>query len=168
MSGELILKNNDRWKRTLPAVVVTTLVTFGFVLLMQRFFGAEVLEAYGVMGAILIALLTYVVFRSFYPAACSLLHSGAKVLPVPWTLTGTALMLGKDEIRLDNIKMVHCWPNRDALGHDQGGWIVNIETKQGRNRVLCSVDEGSGVADSVERLKELVEALGYRDRWVEE
>lgn len=170
MSGELILKNNNRWRRTLPAVAVTTLITFVFLWLMHILLSVSGTKMEGgVMEAILIALMTYVVFRSFYPLVTKYLPGGEKTRTLSWTMTGDDLILGSETIPLDNIKMVHCWPQKDALGHRLQGWIINIETRgAGKNQVLCSVDEGEQVERSVELLQELVDALGYHDRWVEE
>ena len=164
MTGELILKNGKRWKQILPAVVLTVVATFACVWPLIHH-----VKAAGMMKGIMAALITYILFRTLYPALAGMMPGGAKVLRTAWSVTGDALTIGEDRIALADIKLVHCWPNRDALGHQLSGWIVNIETKPGhKNRILYSLDEGQEVETSVERLHELVTALGYGARWVEE
>ena len=162
MNGELILKNSGRWKQTLPAVVLTIGATFLFVWpLMTR------VQTGGIMRGIMAALVTYILFRCLYPVLAKAMPGGEKNITLTWEVTWDALKLGEDSIPLDSIKQVHCWPNRDALGNSLAGWIVNIETT-GKNRMLCSVEEGPEVETSVEGLHEMVKALGYGERWVEE
>ncbi len=162
MTGELILKNGKRWKRTLPAVLLTALATFLLVWLLVARKGTS-----DMLLGIMVVVLAYVLFRSLYPALVSILPGGDAVERLPWKITGDALVLGEETVALDNIRQVHCWPNRDALGHQLSGWIVNIETVKGKNHVLCSLDEGSGVEESVESLHQLVAALGFESQWTE-
>lgn len=165
MSGELILKNSKRWKQVLPAVLLTALATFFLVWLLM---GRRSASTSDILMGIMVVVLAYILFRTLYPALVKLMPGGDKTLHLRWRLTGDALELGEETISLDNIRKVHCWPNRDALGHRLAGWIVNIETVKGKNHVLCSVDEGDGVDESVESLHQLVSALGYESGWVEE
>ncbi len=162
MRGELILKNSGRWKQTLPAIALTAVITFACVWpLMTR------VQAEGLMRGVMAALVTYILFRVLYPVLVKMMPGGDKDSTVIWELTGDELHLGEDIVPLHTIKMVYCWPNRDALGHQLPGWTVNIETT-GKNRVLCSVEEGADCASSVQRLHDLVTALGYGEHWIEE
>ena len=61
------------------------------------------------------------------------------------------------------IKAVHCWPNRDALGHAGAGWTVNIETTG--KPPARSLTEGEGLDQSARQLRALVVALGYGGQW---
>ena len=88
------------------------------------------------------------------------LPSTIPIRTVDWSLTEDALTLGGQAIPRDTIRQVHCWPNRDALGHSLPGWTVNIETT-GKNRVLRSVRSGAEAETSERLLRELVETLGY-------
>ena len=164
MTGELILKNAKRWKQILPAVVLTAIATFACVWpLMTR------VRADGLMKGIMAALVTYILWRVLYPVLAGMMPGGDKVLRQSWSLSGGKLQLGDRTLELANVKMVHCWPNRDALGHQLSGWIVNIEMEGSRkNCILYSLDEGKDVDASVESLHQLVTALGYEARWVEE
>ena len=162
MSGELILKNSQRWKQTVPAVLLTIGAAFILVALLAHSMKMSAMT-YTLLGAVL----AYILFRTLYPRIVKAMPGGTRELRKTWTLTGDTLQLGEETIPLDNIKMLHCWPNRDALGHQLTGWLVNIETKKGRNHVLCSLDEGD-VEASVESLHALVTALGYEARWVAE
>lgn len=165
MTGELILKNAKRWKQILPAVVLTALATFACVWpLMTRVQTGDMM-----MRAIMAALVTYILWRVLYPVLAGMMPGGDKILKQTWTLSDGTLRLNEKTIALSDIKMVHCWPNRDALGHQLSGWIVNIEMKGSKkNHILYSLDEGQNVDASVESLHQLVTALGYEARWVEE
>ena len=164
MNGELILKKTKKWKKILPSVAVTALVTFLFIMLLVRR-----MEAGTLMVGIMAALVTYILFRTLYPTLSGLFDGGEKAVTVPWSYSGAALQLGEETIAMEHVKMVHCWPNRDALGHTLPGWIVNIEGEKGhKNHILYSLDEGDRVEASVETLHELVIALGYKDSWTEE
>lgn len=164
MNGELILKGNSPWKKILPTVLLTTLLTFLLILpMMLR------LKVTGLMAAAMVAILTYVLWRLLYPLMSRLLPEGEKNRRLPWRLDGEALYLGEENIPLENLKMVHCWPNRDALGNRLPGWTVNLETKgKQKNQVFRSLEEGEELTASVESLHTLVEALGYGSLWVEE
>ena len=113
------------------------------------------------------ALLCYVLFRVLYPAVSQLIGKGEGGRTVTWTVTADALVLDGQSISRSSIKQVHCWPNRDALGHTEAGWTVNIET-QGKNQVLRSLKEGENVERSARQLRALVIALGYQSRCPEE
>ena len=63
--------------------------------------------------------------------------------------------------------MVHCWPNRDALGHQGAGWTVNIETT-GKTELLRSRTGEKEAKQSARQLRALVVALGYGSAWAEE
>lgn len=164
MSGTLIVENEKQWKRTLPAVLLAVLgagaLTWFFLTRMPSWveFSSELAQ----MATS--ALLAYVLFRVLYPAAAKALPGGDAVRNILWTVNGDTLTLDGDEIARSAIKMVHVWPNRDALGIRGGGWVVNIETT-GKNRVLRSLTEGEEAERSAESLETLVAALGYRRQW---
>lgn len=120
----------------------------------------------GLARAALAAVLAYVIFRVFYPVIAGALGRGQTGRTVTWRLDGETLDLGELKIPRASIKMVHCWPNRDALGHQGGGWTVNIETT-GKNQVLRTLTEGEDLERSVTGLRALVAALGYDSQWQE-
>ena len=64
--------------------------------------------------AVVCALTAYLLFRLLYPAISALLPGGQQ--SVSWSVTATELRLGGQTVDRDTIKMVHCWPGRDALG----------------------------------------------------
>ena len=161
MSGKLILEKEEGWKQVLPALALSVAATVLVVLLLVIRIPLE-----GMAQKIVVALLTYLIFRVFYRTACQLLPGRETTRTLTWTLTEDALTLGGTVIPRESIRQVHCWPNRDALGHERTGWTVNIETT-GKNQVLRSVTEGPGVDISARQLRELVAALGYGDRWKE-
>lgn len=158
MSGELILQGTDSWKRIVPALLLSCIAAGGITVLV---FSRLHLEGMGL--AVSAALVVYVLFRIFYPA-CEKLLPGGGTKTVIWRMTGTDLILGEKTIPLRSIKMVHCWPARDALGHQSPGWTVNIETT-GKNLVLRSLKEGDQTESSALRLRAMVMALGYEDNW---
>jgi hypothetical protein len=161
MSGELLLKASSARRTALSvagAVLAAGFVTFLFLRLSP-------LEE-GLARAVLAALLAYVIFRVFYPAIAGVLGRGQAVRTVAWRLEGETLYLGELAIPRASIKMVHCWPDRDALGHQGAGWTVNIETT-GKNQVLRTLAEGEDLERSVTGLRELVTALGYGGQWQE-
>ena len=113
--------------------------------------------------AITAALTAYVLFRVLYPIFDQAFSKGERGEGGTWRVTPDTLYLNDAAIPRNTIKMVHCWPNRDALGHAGTGWTVNIETT-GKNQLLRSVE---GDARSVRQLYALVDALGYRSQWRE-
>ena len=161
MSGELILENNGRWKQTVPAVLVTCLLAGGLLALCLRRLSLK-----GMGLAITAALLAYVLFRVLYPVFAQLFAKGERGQAGTWRVTPDTLYLNDLAIPRDTIKMVHCWPNRDALGHPGAGWTVNIETT-GKNQLLRSLTEGEEVDHAVRQLRALVVALGYGAQWQE-
>ena len=157
MSGELILENRGLG-RILPVLLLSgagAAVVSGVLLSLVHLQGGAL--------AVTAALVAYVLFRVLYPAVGGMLPGGG-TQTVIWRMTGTDLILGEKTIPLRSIKMVHCWPARDALGHQSAGWTVNIETT-GKNEVLHSLREGEGAESSALRLRAMVMALGYEDNW---
>lgn len=161
MSGELLLKASSARRTALSvagAVLAAGFVTFLFLRLSP-------LEE-GLARAALAAVLAYVIFRVFYPVIAGALGRGQTGRTVAWRLDGETLDLGELKIPRASIKMVHCWPNRDALGHQGAGWTVNIETT-GKNQILRTLTEGEDLERSVTGLRALVAALGYDSQWQE-
>lgn len=159
MSGKLTLENGGVWKHTVPVILLSAAAAILVDLLVVVRLPLE-----GLAQTIVIALVTYVLFRIFYPAFSQLLPQQEVLRTVSWTLTAETLTIGDDVIPRDTIRQVHCWPNRDALGNRFAGWTVNIETK-GKNRVLRSVTDEKLAESSARHLRELVEALGYGRVW---
>ena len=161
MSGELLLekKTGGRYAVTLLLACAAAGVLTWLVL--------SRLHMEGLALTVTAALLCYVLFRVLYPAVSQLIGKGEGGRTVTWTVTADALVLDGQSISRSSIKQVHCWPNRDALGHTEAGWTVNIET-QGKNQVLRSLKEGENVERSARQLRALVIALGYQSRWPEE
>ena len=163
MSGTLLVEQENRWRRTLPAVLLSAvgagaLTWLAFISLPQGIFSSE-LALVACM-----ALLAYVLFRVLYPAAVRLMPGGDAVQSIPWTVDDDALTLNGTALPRSAIKMVHVWPNRDALGIRSAGWVVNIETT-GKNRVFRSLSEGENADRSAQSLEMLVTALGYGRQW---
>ena len=161
MSGELMLKKSEGGRYVLTLLLACAAAGVLTWIALSR------LHMGGLALTVTAALLCYVLFRVLYPAVSQLLGKGEAVRTVTWTVTGDALVLDGRNIPLDSIKQVHCWPNRDALGHSEPGWTVNIETT-GKNQVLRSLKEGENVERSARQLRALVIALGYQSRWPEE
>ena len=159
MSGILILQGRGGWKRGVAVFAVSALFTALSVLPMARH-----LPLTGMSRAAVVALTAYALVRVSYRAFDTGLRRREAPAELTWRLTEDTLTIGDDAIPRRSIRMVHCWPNRDALGHTLPGWTVNIET-DGKNRVLRTLTEGE--AESVERLRQLVEALGYGRCWHE-
>lgn len=161
MSGELLLekKTGGRYAITLLLSCAATGVLTWVAL--------SRLHMEGLALTVTAALLCYILFRVLYPAVSQLTGKGEGGSTVTWTVTADALVLGSHAIPRSSIKQVHCWPNRDALGHAEPGWTVNIET-EGKNQVLRSLKEGEDVERSARQLRALVIALGYQSRWPEE
>lgn len=116
--------------------------------------------------AVVLAILAYVAFRVLYGILGRALPGDTQIRTVAWAINGGVLTLDGKAIPLGSIRQVHCWPNRDALGHSLPGWTVNIETT-GRNQLLRSVAEGPAEELSARQLHALVDALGYGNRWPE-
>lgn len=161
MSGELILDDGGRWKRMVPAVLLSCLLAGGVTVACLRHLPLEGLE-----GTICAAVLAYVLFRLLYPVCEKLFPAKKAGETGTWTVTPEMLLLNGTAIPRSTIKMVHCWPDRDALGHARGGWTVNIETT-GKNHVLRSRAEGEDREHSVRQLRAMVTALGYGSQWRE-
>ena len=159
MSGELILENGSWWKERLPAAAATALASALVVCPISLWLSRRGVE--GLMLHIGGGILVLVLWWSLYPVVLGWLSKGSRDRIVSWTVTPDTLVLGEASIPRESIKMVHCWPNRNALGTSAAGWTVNIETT-GKNRVLRSLTEGEDVERSVRLLGELVAALGYR------
>ena len=159
MSGELTLEKTN-WMGTLFAVLVSVLIAGGLtVLIMSR------LHVTGIGQAVTAGLGAYVIFRLLYPVTAGMFPGGRA--ETTWAVTADKLVLGQREIPRSAIKMVHCWPNRDALGHQGAGWTVNIETT-GKNELLRSRTGEKEAKQSARQLRALVVALGYGSAWAEE
>ena len=159
MSGELTLEKTN-WMGTLFAVLVSVLIAGGLtVLIMSQ------LHVTGLGQAVTAGLGAYVIFRLLYPMTAGMFPGGRA--ETTWTVTADKLVLGQREIPRSAIKMVHCWPNRDALGHQGTGWTVNIETT-GKNELLRSRTGEKEAKQSARQLRALVVALGYGSAWAEE
>lgn len=161
MSGELILENSSQWKRAVPAVLLSCLLAGGATAACLYCLPLE-----GMSLTICAAVLVYVLFRVLYPVFSRLLAREESEQPGTWRVTPDTLYLNDLPISRSAIKMVHCWPNRDALGHARAGWTVNIETT-GKNHVLRSLTEGEALERSVRQLRAMVVALGYGAQWRE-
>lgn len=156
MSGELLVKKQRGGKSAL-SFLVTAAVVLAVTLPMARL----------LLGSGKTGLLTQVGFAILVPVLIVLLQPQTEKLfsggkspagTLPWHIADGALTLGETVIPLRTIKMVYCWQKGSA-------WTVNIETS-GKNQLLRSVD-GADEEESVQRLYELVDALGYRSQWKE-
>ena len=161
MSGELLIKNHIG-RQTVPAVLLACAGAIVLTLLLARFLPLENSFA---RGAVL-ALLAYVLFRVLYPVCTDLFSKGKTHSGGTWRVTEDTLYLNDLAIPRSTIKMVHCWPNRDALGHEIRGWTINIETT-GKNHLLRSLTQGENAERSASQLRALITALGYGSRWPE-
>ena len=159
MSGELTLEKSG-WPRVAVTVAVVCVVDAALMVFLLPH-----LHLTGMAQAVVCALTAYLLFRLLYPALEGLLPGGKRT--VSWSVTATELRLGGDTVDRDTIKMVHCWPGRDALGNRRGGYTVNIETT-GKNFLLRSAAEGQDADVSARQLRALVVALGYGRQWPEE
>ena len=159
MSGELTLEKSG-WPRLAATVAaVCALDAARMVFLLPH------LHLTGMAQAVVCALTAYLLFRLLYPAISALLPGGQQ--SVSWSVTATELRGGGQTVDRDAIKMVHCWPGRDALGNRRSGYTVNIETA-GKNFLLRSAAEGQDAEKSAAQLRALVSALGYGRQWPEE
>lgn len=153
MSGELIVKN-QKGARHLLAFFVTAAAALALMLPMARSLLGS--GRGGLMTQIGIAILVPVLVVLMQPQVEKLFSGGRGTAEtLAWRIADGTLTLGETEIPLNTIKMVYCWQK-------QAVWTVNIETT-GKNQLLRSVDE----EESVQRLYELVDALGYRAQWKE-
>ena len=156
MSGELIVKNKNRLKSAL-SFLVTAVVVLAVMLPLARMLRTQLEK--GTMTQIGFAILIPVLIVVVRPEMDKLFSGGKQVTEIlPWSISSGSLMLGDTEIPLKTIKMVYCWQKGNA-------WTVNIETT-GKNQLLRSVS-GPDEEESVQRLYELVDALGYRSQWKE-
>ncbi len=158
MSGKLMIEGKGGGRRTALLVALSAAAALGLCLALLPLL-AEGSGLGGVRGGLL-ALTAYAGFRVFYGW---LGKAGAPAgRTVSWELTADALILDGRSIPRASLRQVHCWPNRDALGHSLPGRTVNIETSGG-NLLLRSAAEAP--EESERQLRALVEALGYGDRW---
>lgn len=156
MSGELLVKNQKGGKSAL-SFLITAAVVLAVMLPMARMLLGS--EKTGLLTQIGFAILVPVLIVLLRPQMDRLLSGGKTPAgTLPWRIADGALTLGETEIPLKTIKMVYCWQKGSA-------WTVNIETT-GKNQLLRSVD-GEDEEESVQRLYELVDALGYRSQWKE-
>lgn len=158
MSGELTLSNHQL-KGTFLAVGLSIAASAVLALLLLHYLPLEAGFARGALSA----FIAYVLFRLFYPI-CTQSVRTEPTRVVHWQLSDNTLRLDETTIPLSTIRQIHCWPNRDALGHPQPGWTINIETT-GHNTLLRSLTKAPGVNDSVAQLHALVDILGYGTRW---
>ena len=159
MSGELTLERSG-WPRLAATVAAVCLLDGALMVFLLPH-----LHLPGMAQAVVCALTAYLLFRLLYPAISALLPGGTQA--VSWSVTATELRLGGDTVARDTIKMVPCWPGRDALGNRRSGYTVNIETA-GKNFLLHSLAEGQDAEKSASELRALVSALGYSRQWPEE
>ena len=159
MSGELILEKSG-WPRLAATVAAVCALDAALMVFLLPH-----LHLTGMAQAVVCALTAYLLFRLLYPAISALLPGGQQ--SVSWSVTATELRLGGQTVDRDTIKMVHCWPGRDALGNRRSGYTVNIETA-GKNFLLRSAAEGQDAEKSAAQLRALVSALGYGRQWPEE
>ena len=159
MSGELTLEKSG-WPRLAATVAAVCALDAALMVFLLPH-----LHLTGMAQAVVCALTAYLLFRLLYPAISALLPGGQQ--SVSWSVTATELRLGGQTVDRDTIKMVHCWPGRDALGNRRSGYAVNIETA-GKNFLLRSAAEGQDAEKSAAQLRALVSALGYSRQWPEE
>ena len=157
MSGELIVKNKNGSKGALSFLVTAALVLVVMIPMARMM--KNLLEK-GTMTQIGFAILIPVLIVVLRPEMDKLLSGGKQQAAetLPWAIRNGVLFLGDKEIPLKTIKMVYCWQKGSA-------WTINIETT-GRNQLLRSVS-GPDEEESVQRLYDLVDALGYRSQWKE-
>lgn len=156
MSGELLVKNQKGGKSAL-SFLVTAAVVLAVTLPMARVLLGS--DKTGLLTQVGFAILVPVLIVLLRPQTEKLFSGGeSPVGTLSWRIADGALTLGETVIPLRTIKMVYCWQKGSA-------WTVNIETS-GKNQLLRSVD-GDDEEESVQRLYELVDALGYRSQWKE-
>lgn len=156
MSGELIVKNKKGGKGFL-SFLITAAVVLAVMIPLARMLRVQLEK--GTMTQIGFAILVPVLIVVLRPEMEKLLSGGKEPnMALPWSIANGVFMLGETRIPLKTIKMVYCWQKGSA-------WTINIETT-GSNQLLRSVD-GPDKEESVQRLYELVDALGYRSQWKE-
>ena len=160
MSGELLLKNHS-WRQVLPGLLLAAAAAAGVT-----FWALQYLPLEGLAQAAVAALIAYVLFRVLYPVCTGLFSKGQTASAGTWRVTEDTLYLNDTAIPRSSIRQVHCWPNRDALGHAGAGWTVNIETT-GKNHLLRTLTEGADADRSIRQLRALVVALGYGSQWTD-
>ena len=160
MSGELLLKNHS-WRQVLPGLLLAAAAAAGVT-----FWALQYLPLEGLAQAAVAALIAYVLFRVLYPVCTGLFSKGQTASAGTWRVTEDTLYLNDTAIPRSSIRQVHCWPNRDALGHAGAGWTVNIETT-GKNHLLRTLTEGADADRSVRQLRAMVVALGYGSQWTD-
>lgn len=160
MSGTLYLKKKNLGADAL-GLAVSCLLAALFTGLMMKYLPSMALPPLAV--AAVGAACAYILFRYLYPIFTQAIGGSGTVEERPWTIKGDTLTVGGKSVSCSGIKTVHCWPNRDALGHSQGGMTVNIETPQG-NILLRSVTEGDRLQDSLDSISELVSLLGFGNK----
>jgi len=168
MTGKLTLASGSGGKQTILTTVLSAAGSLALLsilaLVLRQYLTVELSRG---AEAVLLAILAYVTFRVLYGVLGKALPGDTQIRTAAWVIEGGVLTLDGKPIPLDSIRQVHCWPNRDALGHSLPGWTVNIETT-GQNRLLRSVAEGPAEALSTRQLHALVDALGYGNRWPED
>lgn len=160
MSGELLLKNHS-WRQVLPGLLLAAAAAAGVT-----FWALQYLPLEGLAQAAVAALIAYVLFRVLYPVCTGLFSKGQTASAGTWRVTEDTLYLNDTAIPRSSIRQVHCWPNRDALGHAGAGWTVNIETT-GKNHLLRTLTEGADADRSIRQLRAMVVALGYGSQWAD-
>lgn len=156
MSGELLVKNQKGGRIVLSFLVTAAVVLAVTLPLARMLLGSE---KTGLLTQVGFAILVPVLIVLLRPQTEKLFSGGESPAgTLPWHIADGALTLGGTVIPLKTIKMVYCWQKGSA-------WTVNIETT-GKNQLLRSVD-GADEEESVQRLYELVDALGYRSQWKE-
>ena len=167
MSGKLTLETGSGWKRASGIILLSAAAALALISIIWIWLRSQTASMDKNVLTALLALMAYVLFRVFYGWMDRAFPGQAVLRTVRWSLDENCLTLDGQEIPRSSIRQVHCWPNRDALGHSLPGWTVNIETT-GKNRLLRSVTAGPGAELSVRQLRELTQALGYGSRWKEE
>ena len=160
MSGELLLKNHS-WRQVLPGLLLAAAAAAGVT-----FWALQYLPLEGLAQAAVAAFIAYVLFRVLYPVCTGLFSKGQTASAGTWRVTEDTLYLNDTAIPRSSIRQVHCWPNRDALGHAGAGWTVNIETT-GKNHLLRTLTEGADADRSIRQLRAMVVALGYGSQWTD-
>lgn len=160
MSGELLLKNHS-WRQVLPGLLLAAAAAAGVT-----FWALQYLPLEGLAQAAVAALIAYVLFRVLYTVCTGLFSKGQTASAGTWRVTEDTLYLNDTAIPRSSIRQVHCWPNRDALGHAGAGWTVNIETT-GKNHLLRTLTEGADADRSIRQLRAMVVALGYGSQWTD-
>ena len=161
MSGELLIKTHS-WRQVLPGLALSAAAAAGVTFVSLQFLTSLTGFARGAVAA----FIAYVLFRVLYPVCTGLFSRGKAASAGTWRVTPDTLYLNDTAIPRASIRQVHCWPNRDALGHAGAGWTVNIETT-GKNHLLRTLTEGEDVDRSVRQLRAMVVALGYGGQWVD-